>query len=1367
MFCLCCRFNFTIKEGNEGGQFSLGLQSGVLSVVQPLDASVQSQFLLKIVAQNSEFSCHRGRVNIRIEVLRNVIEFPVLDPESVPEDADIGTEVSLVEALVNGADVFRYAFASGGDGEGVFAINATTGVITVSSPLDFELLDTYTLTIIGTSDLTGNTGSAILDVLVSDVNENPGFLTPCAQSPSAECTFSMLENQPANTLVDILAALDPDLPTLPNGVINFDLVDLQGTGMGFRLEQVNITAWIFTTESFDREQTPTFLFVVRVSDSGTPSLSSDVMVTVLIGDENDNAPEFVQAPMLLNILETDGNEVITVTQYIAVDADIGTNAEILYSLVLDSPHLNASDAPFTVDPSSGVLTVIAELDFERRATYIVTILASNPDGLSTNTTTIITVVDVNDNPPIFTQEVYSGTVIEGTSSGFPVASFLARDADSGLNGLVVYTIEDGDFGGLLRVETRETLGLVVVGMEIDREMVALFNLTVRASDMGMPVMSDTATVLVTVEDVNDNPPVFTQDLYMAEIREDEGPMDVLNVTAFDADQPQTNNSVIDFTLNPATNTGGVFELVAVDSNTATLRLVGGLNFEEQETYELQVIASDRGDTPLMGVATIQVAVTNYNEFPPEVSGNQTIDVSEGAQPGSRIAQVVGMDLDNQELDFTVTSVSRGEGGAMATSDLSLFSVDSNGFVSITRPLDFETSQLYIVEIHVSDGELSALAHITVNVTDVNEFCPTTAEGMVFSVIEEEPNGTVVGTVAAMDGDAGPGGDLTFALVQDTPIASFFKIDPQTGEITTTQVLDREVIGSLFLTADEQVRVVVADNGMPPCSVIASVRVTLEDVNDNAPIFQNITPLVFIPESNTGGQFVLNAMATDSDEGANSIVEYSVSVAGVSPLEPFPFVIGDMGVLRTAVGLDAESISSYEVTITAFDNGEPSLSTSVEVVVSVTDVNDNAPIFSQGSYEVSVPESVGSNEVLTEIVATDRDLTQLNSAITYSIVSVTPPGSFVIDPQTGGVSVTGGLDFETAPTHNLIIVARNQGVPQLSAMTSLTVNVTNVDEAPPRFLAENCSIRILEEVVQPGSSVPVGVCSAADVDEVTEELVFGVPLDYEIVSGNVGNVFSISNDGTVFLDGLVDREVLDSYFITIRVSDAVGLSDSAVIHVTVQDINDNAPVILSAPLTRLVRVEEIRIATNDVITVEASDEDIGVNGELVYTLMMVNVASDGMEAELTVVVSDRGFDPLTTTATITVQFEAPCFVQDYIIGEADGRVIGQYLCSISIEPESLDVAVGQMFLLTCSVLSNLDINFEFAHNGSTVTGQVGGVLVINETMFESAGLYLCSAVTEVGSLTSMETGVSVQGKEGGYRGVRWGWYVGSGIGASWV
>lgn len=1324
----------------------------MLSVIQPLFGN---QFLLSIVAQNSEFSCHRARVDIKIVVVRNSVEFPVSEPQSVPEDADVGTEVARVEALEGGSGSVRYTFSSGGDGEGAFAINATTGVITLASLLNFELLNFYSLTIIGTNDLTGSTGSASLQVEVLDVNESPIFLTPCAQPPVggfAECVFSVLENQLLGTLVDSLVAVDPDLPTLPNGVITFDLVDLLGIGGGFRVEQNDSMALILTTERFDREQTPSFLFTVSVMDGGTPPLSSDVTVTVLIDDENDNTPDFVQAPVLLNIRESAGLFEV-VTQYIAVDFDTGVNAEIAYSLVLESPVLNSSQVPFAVDATSGVLTVIAELDFEERVTYIITIFASNPDGLRSNSSTVIGVVDVNDNPPVFTRDVYGATVVEGTSTILPIASVLATDADSGLNGRVVYTIEAGNFGGMLTISSHTTIGLILANAPIDREIISMFNLTVRATDMGVPSMSDTATVLITVLDVNDNPPIFPQEEYSVEIREDSGPRDVITVSAFDADEPQTANSEINFILNPATNIGGVFELVATDGNTAVLRLIGQLDFEERQMYELQVTASDRGVEPLSGVATIRVMVTNANEFPPVVSGNQTISVSEGEQPGARIARVNVTDLDSEELNFTIASVQGdGGGGPTGNSDLSLFSVDSNGFVLINQQLDFETSQSYAVEIRITDGELSATAVITVNVLDVNEFCPVVGNDVI-SVTEEQVNGTSVGVVAATDGDAGS--VVTFALVQDTPAAALFVIDRQTGLVSTNQVLDREELVSqdLFLPmsgSTGQVRVVVTDSGMPPCSVVVSVGIMLLDVNDNSPVFQSPATPLFVTESEFSGLFVANVMATDSDVGENGVVLYSVSVAGVSPPEPLPFRIGSSGNLRTAIGLDAEADSSYEVTVIASDNGQSSLSTELVLVVSVTDVNDNAPVFSQEFYEVSTPENPGPEDVLIRVLAIDRDVTQVNSAITYSIDSATPPGSaglFTIDPQTGEIRVRRLLDFESLQSHVLVVIARDQGIPQQSTSVTLAVNVTNVDEEPPRFL-EQCIVSIFEGPLPPGSpSVPIGECRAADVDETTGELLFGVPLVYEILSGNDNGIFSISSDGTLFLEGSTDREALDMYLIEIRASDVTGLSAITVFHVLVLDSNDNAPVVVNAPLTHLVLAENVRRGLRGVVTVLTSDRDIGENADAVFVLSTVEVAPDGLGAVLTVVVSDRGADPLTTITTVTVEFEVPCFVQDYAIGEDSGHVTGEYLCSISLDPASLVVALRDPFDLICSSLANIPISFDFRHNGSAVTTAVGRVLTVAAATFESAGEYTCLASSEIGGLASNTAVVSTLGEDG--------------------
>lgn len=1315
-------------------------------MVHPLTGSQEDQFTLTIVAQNSQFSCHRGRVNIRIIVIRDRVEFPDLEPVSVPEDAANGTEIAVVEALSGGVGV-AYSFAIGGDGGGVFTINTTSGVISIASPLNFELVAAYNLTIVGTTALTGSTGSVVLHVEVLDVNERPSFLTPCALPPpdgTEACVFSVLENLPNGTVVDVLTGTDPDFPSLPNGQFTFDLVETV-SAVNFTVEQFDDHAIILTTGSFDREQTTSFSFIVRVTDNGTPPLSCDVTVTVSIEDENDNAPEFVQAPVVLKVLESTASGELA-TQYIAVDADIGTNAEITYTLVPPGDD----EVPFAIHPGNGVLTVNGSLDFESRTNFLVTVVASNPDGLQSNMSVVILIVDVNDNPPIFSQDIYTGSVKEGAMFLYSIVGVAATDADSGLNRRIVFTIEEGNFGGLLAIDNTVNFGLVVVNGDIDRETIDMFILTIRATDMGTPTMSDSALILINVTDVNDNPPIFTSDSYSVSVREDTlSPDDLVSFSAFDADQPQTNNSAIDFTLDPATNIGGVFDLVAVDDNTAMLRLIGQLDFEEEQTYELRVVATDRGFVPMSNEVIIRVNVTNHNEFPPEVSGNQTIVVSEAEEAGSRIAQVNVTDLDMEVLNFTIVGVV-GDGAATGNSDLSLFSVDAQGFVTINRQLDFEISQSYRIVVHVSDGELSDVAVITVIVGDVNEFDPTVVVGAVFSVQEEEPNGTYVGTVTASDGDAGPGATLTFALIHDSAVSALFSINPLTGDVFTEQVLDREelVAQDLFLPAlgsQEQVRVVVMDSGVPSRSTIAQVGVVLVDINDNAPVMQD-TPLVaFVSENMAAGTIVVTVSAVDSDLGENGrVLEYAVSVADLPPSDPAPFRISTEGVLETAVVLDAEAVSSYHVNITATDAGNPALSVSVNLSVSVSDINDNAPVFTQTSYVTSVPENT-TEGVVAVVQASDRDQSELNSRVVYSIQSVVPAGSFSIDSETGEVRVQGGLDFESVQTYTLVISARDQGAPQMSTLVPLTVQVTNIDEVPPRFLAE-CTISIFEELaIIPGSSPPIGQCIAADISEVTGNFMFGVPLVYEILSGNVNDTFRVGSDGTVFLEVGVDREERDTFSIVLRVSDPSGLAVTTPLTVTVLDINDNTPTVLNMPLTRLVTTAEIQAGEEGVVTVLALDSDIGVNAELVFSVAQVEVALDGLGAVVMVTVSDSGLSPLSTSTNVTVSFEEPCYVQAYTIGESDGSLTGQYICSVSIGPMNPDVVVGVAFELLCSALTNVEVVYEFRHNGTVVMMSSGSLFWVTEATFDSAGDYSCAvSFAEVGSLTSDLIQVITQG-----------------------
>ena len=1363
------RFNFTIKQGNEEGYFSLGLQSGVLSLLHPLTLSPDhpDHFLLTIVAQNSQFPCHRGRVRVAVIVVPDQLQLPVLNPISVPEDTEIGTEVLsegvLVVGGVEGGVVF--SLAEEGNEGGVFVINATTGVISLAGELDFETLSGYLLTIMATSVATGNSDTTTLSVEVLDINEPPSFSAPaCAVKPpgdaSGTCEFSVLENEPVGTLVSILIGADPDFPSRPNGNLSFELVGVAGeevSGVGLMQNGSDVIGLI-TTAMLDRELMSSLSFVLRVTDAGAPPLSCDVTVTITVGDVNDNAPMFIQESPILKVLEsTSVGEIIA--EYITVDDDEGVNALVRYSLISLDPPLNQSDLPFTIDPVTGLLNVSSPLDFEDISNYELAIVASNPDGLSANVSTIVLIIDVNDNAPSFVRDEYVTSVPEDASLLTLVQTVLASDEDTALNGRVTYSITAGDPQGVFGIEellspgNNSVLGMVVTSALLDRETTPTFNLTITASDLGSPSLSDTAMILVSVTDANDNAPMFDRDLYEVVVREDAMPTSLLSIAASDADQPETPNSEIMFALdfNASTDTASnVFDLVTADNGTSTtLRLIGQLDFDSVPLYELQVVATDNGTTPLSSETTVRVIVRDVGSPPVVTGGNQTVGVSEARSPGEVVARINATDLDGQALNYTIVSVRAGTTGDSAPLSPPPFSVDSAGRVSLETELDFEEVSSYLVKILVTDGIHTTEAVLTVNVLDENEFAPviTNPAPITFQVQEEVPSGTLVGTVTATDGDASSA--LTYRIVQDSSLlSSVLEIDSQNGTIFVGERLDREAIveQDASFPSEGEVRFItveVTDNGVPSRSTTARVGVAIQDINDNAPVFPDLTPPPVVAENREVG-VVFSVAASDRDAGVNAEVTYSLE--GVPPTEPVPFEVDPEGnVLITRV-LDAETDpTSYMIQITASDGGTPTLSTSESLVIFVSDLNDNAPVFPQESYEFSLDEDSQVGVGFFQFFATDEDRTAPNNQLMFLLDSSpsTPPGSldlFSLDPQTGVLSVEGVLDFEAMAVHEFVVLVRDSGTPPLSsAPVPVTIRLRDVDERPPRFLQE-CSVTIIEFSLPPNADPsPIGECIAADVDDATGEFLFGVPLVYEILTGNVNGTFSIGSDGTIFLVESVDREVSDAFLLTVLVRDEGGFNATTSLSVTILDVNDNSPVILNdTPVQRNITADEISAGESNFVSILASDSDAGRNAELSFLLLSTSVDSSGSSASLVVAVSDGGAQPLVTVVDILLSFEEPCFLQDHTIDPSDGRVLTRLLCSVAVAPPTVSVMEGDSISLTCSSLTNLqDISYDFRHNEITnvIPASSGDTLVIAMATLDSAGEYFCAASSEIGVLLS--------------------------------
>ena len=1032
-------------------------------------------------------------------------------------------------------------------------------------------------------------------------------------------------------------------------------------------------------------------------------------------------PQFVQPPTSLTVSELVPNGTV-ITRYEAIDRDTD-NAKITYSV---SSIISNVILPFEIDPVTGDLRVVSPLDFETEHSYIVSVRASNPDGIQSTTATVILIVDENDNIPQFVQPSYNASIIEGSSLGTFVVRVEATDADFGPRGTFNLSIlQNSNFNNTFEI-TQD--GNITLANRVDREQIEQFNLTVAATDGGTPSLTSFTTIIITIEDVNDNPPKFAQSIIYASIREDvETPSEILTVTAYDADSINSNNSQIVFSLDSGGNIGRVFNLTQIDNNNAVLQLIKSVDFETLDSYRLQIQASDQGVPTLSSMANVIISVTDVNEAPAIITGEGTVRIQESVPVGFRIARLnTSSNIQNASI-VSVTS-SGSSGSSSGTMQFKIVQVDTAFYVAIREELDFEINQNFTIQIEVSNSTSSNNIFIlNVQVIDVNEFPPVFEEPGNFSIVEEQLSGTFVGQVRALDADAGPMSSISYSILRDTAAASLFSIDSNSGNITTAQILDREQLQAQNLfppsrDSTETINVMATDNIFPFRSTVIGIPIMLIDINDNSPILQAPSNPVSVLENQTAGLLVHTVTATDQDIGKNGQITFSLEAMS----QPFPFEINSSsGVITTNAVLDAESNTSFTLIVTATDNGETPRNSSIIFMVFVTDINDNVPTFPQTTYVISVQENATVGDIVLALDASDEDRDSPDSDIRYTIISMSPPDSqstFIITQSamntSSFLSVARQLDFESIQQYNLEIEATDNGTPSLSSRTTARINIEDVDETPPRFFG-SCDETVNENVAI-GTSITV--CPAADIQDGTNNPLFN-PLMFRITSGNINDTFRIVS-GTVTLQKMLDRETVEVYELVIEITDLSGLRNTQNVVITVTDINDNPPVITNPNSSVFVSAMNIFNNVTNFFTLQATDADAGINAELNFATTSVQINPNGTSAEVEITVSNRGgIFPISTT--VTLELELPCVLQGHNISSSSGQLSSLFLCNISLGVETIEIISGGILDLECSVVANfVPSRYEFIHNDNVISSSSGRTLSIQNFSSEQTGNYSC-------------------------------------------
>ncbi|XP_038867631.1 protocadherin beta-16-like [Salvelinus namaycush] len=544
-----------------------------------------------------------------------------------------------------------------------------------------------------------------------------------------------------------------------------------------------------------------------------------------------------------------------------------------------------------------------------------------------------------------------------------------------------------------------------------------------------------------IQDINDNGPQFNEGMIYMEIGEsaDKGTRFLLE-EAHDADIGQ--NSVQKYTLERNENF-----VLAVDSNIVQLVLEKELDREQRHDLKLLLTAVDGGTPQRSGTVVIHVTVLDANDNVPVFSqAVYKVSLPENSPLNTAVIAVKATDADegvNGEVTYDF--------GHVSEEVKKIFSINRpTGEIGVIGTIDFEAVSSFELRIKAKDGlGLASYAKVIIEITDVNDNAPVIyLKSLTNPISENASPGTEVGIINVQDRDSENNRQVRCSIQQNVP----FKLVPSIKNyysLVTTSELDRELV------SDYNITITATDEGSPPLSSSKSVQLSVADVNDNPPVFEEQSYKAHVTENNKPGSSVCSVTARDPDWRQNGTVMYSLlpgEVNGV-PVPSFLSVNGDTGVIHAVRSFDYEQFRSVKVYVLARDNGSPPLSSNVTVSVFITDVNDNSPQILYPAPEGNsfmtelVPKAAHGGSLVSKVIAVDADSGQ-NAWLSYHIVKSTDPGLFTIGLHSGEIRTQRDISESDSMKQNLIVSVKDNGQPSLSATCSMYLVISdNLAEVP--------------------------------------------------------------------------------------------------------------------------------------------------------------------------------------------------------------------------------------------------------------------------------------------------------------------------------
>ncbi|KAM3867196.1 uncharacterized protein ACN63O_008939 [Diretmus argenteus] len=980
-----------------------------------------------------------------------------------PDWRQNGTVIySLLPGEVNGAPVSSFV-----------SVNGDTGVIHAVRSFDYEQFRSFKVHVMardnGSPPLSSN---VTVSVFITDVNDN----SPQILYPAPEGNSFMTELVPkaahGGSLVSKVIAVDTD--SGQNAWLSYHIVKSTDPGLftiGLHSGEIRTQRDISESDSMKQN------LIVSVKDNGQPSLSATCAMYLLISDNLAEVPE------LKDMSHDENNSKLTSYLIIAL-VSVSTFFLTFIIIILGVRFCRRRKPRLLFDgavaiPSAYLPPNYADVDGTGtlRSTY-------NYDAYLTTgsrTSDFKFVTSYNDNTLPADQTLRKSLAdfaeVFGESDGSPELGLVSRFVICLLGlqtvcGEVSYSFPEEMRRGSVIGNIAKDLGMEIdslstrkarIDSEGNSEQFCVLNLKTGDLSVAEPLDRESlcgkrqSCILIQelvlenplelhrisfhIQDINDNFPQFKRDLIRMEISENaEKGTRFLIEEAHDADIGK--NSVQRYSLQK-----NDYFVLMVDSNRVELVLENKLDRERQQEINLPLTALDGGSPQRSGTVVIHVTVLDANDNAPVFS--QT--VYKASLPENSPLDTVVVTVTATDADDGVNGEVTYDFGHVSQEDEKIFSIDSKtGEIRVIGSTDFEKMTSFELRVMAKDGlGLSSYTKVNIDLIDVNDNAPVIyLKSLTNPIPENVPPGTEVGIINVQDRDSDNNRQVRCSIQQNVP----FKLVPSIKNyysLVTTGQLDRELV------SDYNITVTATDEGSPPLSSSKSVQLSVADVNDNPPVFEEQSYSAYVTENNKPGSTLCSVTARDPDWRQNGTVIYSLLPGEVNgaPVSSFVSVNGDTGVIHAVRSFDYEQFRSFKVHVMARDNGSPPLSSNVTVSVSITDVNDNSPQILYPAPEGNsfmtelVPKAAHGGSLVSKVIAVDADCGQ-NAWLSYHIVKSTDPGLFTIGLHSGEIRTQRDISESDSMKQNLIVSVKDNGQPSLSATCAMYLLISdNLAEVP--------------------------------------------------------------------------------------------------------------------------------------------------------------------------------------------------------------------------------------------------------------------------------------------------------------------------------